>query len=95
MQFGVEGRYRPWYLCARRRFAYLKPGLFKNLLYIKTSLAHRCHESPRIEALIFRTIDGNCARRRGESYEGPGSHVFRRKAFCQRLAASGAKSMVP
>ena len=48
MQFGVERRYRPWYLCARRRFAYLKPGLFKNLLYIKTSLAHRCHESPRI-----------------------------------------------
>src|SRR4029079_16604263 len=94
MQFGVERRYRPRYLCARRRFAHLKPGLFKNLLYIKTSLAHRCHESPRIEALIFGTIDGNCARRRGESYKGPGGHIFRRKASCQRLATCGAKSLV-
>ena len=87
MHFNVECRYHPRYLCARCRLAYLKSGLFKNLLHIEISLAHRCHESPRIEAPIFRAIDGNCARRCSESYKRPRDHFFRRKAFCQRLAA--------
>src|SRR5262245_36337998 len=95
MQFHIERRYRPRYLSLRCLLTYLKSGLFENLLYIETSLAHCRHQGLRIEAMAFRAIERNGAGRRGESYKRPGNHVLRGQAFCHRLAACDAKLMVP